>query len=160
MLLDEYKKLNGQSTPSKKEIEAERMYQEDMDMIVEWIQENGIAEMDDDYSVYSEAVISTKTQKGKKRVKSKAEYEALVKSMAAIAEGRRRKDPLVDKLQKVSRLRKKLIAELNKKYNSIARKSAKEALKSAKKVTSMVRSDSVVKSAATKDSIKTREVKK
>lgn len=134
MLLDEYRQLNEQDAPTKKELEAERMFQEDMDMIVEWLRENGYADLDDDYSVYSEAVYTTKKTSGQTRAFSKEHYFNLSKSMAAIAAARAAGSNDYKQLVRASHIRRKLIAKINKQYASVAKKSAKQALKDAKKV--------------------------
>ena len=136
MLLDEYKKLNENLT--SEEVEEELIVQEDFDMIVQWLQENGYAEISDEYSVYSEAVVSTNKMQNKQRVMSKEQYYNLTKSMAALSAARAANSADYQKLVKVSRLRKKLIAKINKQYNSAATRTAKKALKAAKKTSQTV----------------------
>ena len=141
MLLDDYKNVNKKLT--SEEVEKELIMQEDFDAIVEWIQESGYLANSDEYSVYDEAVsIRTKKLTGKE-VMSKEQYESLVRSKAALAAAKSAGSADYAKLVKVSRLRKKLIAKINKQYASTARKTAKAAVKAAKKT-----SNTVVKPAA------------
>jgi len=131
MLLDDYKNVNKQLT--SEEVEAELIMQEDFDAIVEWIQESGYLNVADEYSVYNEATIRNTTLKGKKEVMSKAQYESLIRSKAALAAAKAAGSADYKKLVKVSRLRKKLIAKLNKQYASVGKRTAREAVKAAKK---------------------------
>jgi len=140
MLLDDYKNVNKKLT--SEEVEKELIMQEDFDAIVEWIQESGYLNVADDYSVYNEAVIRTKKLSGTE-VMSREQYEALIRSKAALAAAKSANSADYAKLVKVSRLRKKLIAKINKQYASTARKTAKAAVKAAKKT-----SNTVVKPAA------------
>jgi len=135
MLLDDYKNVNKMLT--EEEIQEELIAQEDFDAIVEWIQESGYLDIADNYSVYNEATIRTKNITGTE-VMSKNQYEKLVASKAAIAAAKKANDANYHKLVKVSRLRKKLLAQLNQKYATTARKSAKAAIKAAKKTSNTV----------------------
>jgi len=136
MLLDDYKNLDKKLT--SEEVEKELVMQEDFDAIVEWIQESGYLNVADEYSVYNEAVIRNTALKGKQEVMSKDQYEALIRSKAALAAAKSANSADYAKLVKVSRLRKKLIAKINKQYASTARKTAKAAVKAAKKTSNTV----------------------
>jgi len=136
MLLDEYKNLNENQTPE--EVENEMIIQEDFDMIVEWLRESGYADLGDEYSVYTEATVSTNKMTNKQRVMSRDQYFNLTKTMAALSAARAAKSADYQKLVKVSRLRKKLIAKINKQYASKATRTAKAALKAAKKTSQTV----------------------
>jgi hypothetical protein len=121
------------------DVREQHILQEDFDTIVEWLRESGYtAENPDTYDIYSEAAYSTNKMAGRTRVMSKDQYFNLTKSMAALSAARSKNDADYQKLVKVSRLRKKLIAKLNKKYNSVAKKTAKAALKSAKKTSQAI----------------------
>jgi len=135
MLLDEYKNVNEKLT--SEEVEKELVMQEDFDAIVEWIQESGYLDITDDYSVYNEAVIRTKKINGIEAM-SKVQYENLIRSKAALAAAKAAGDANYLKLVKISRLRKKLINALNTKYRSTANRTAKAAVKAAKKTSSTV----------------------
>jgi len=143
MLLDDYKNVNKKLT--SEEVEEQLIMQEDYEAIVEWLKESGYAEIADDYSIYDEAVSVTKssTLKGKKRQLTDKQYANMVQSMAAISAARQAGSSDYKKLVQVSRLRKKLIAKINKQYASGAKKVAKQALKDARK-----NSNTVVKTPA------------
>jgi len=136
MLLDDYKNLDKKLT--SEEVEKELVMQEDFDAIVEWIQESGYLNVADEYSVYNEAVIRNTALKGKQEVMSKDQYEALIRSKAALAAAKSANSADYAKLVKVSRLRKKLIAKINKQYASTARRTAKAAVRAAKKTSNTV----------------------
>lgn len=138
MLLDDYKNVNKKLT--SEEVEKELVMQEDFDAIVEWIQESGYLDVADEYSVYTESPVQIRNTalKGKKEVMSREQYENLVRSKAALAAAKSAGSSDYEKLVKVSRLRKKLIAKINKQYASTARKTAKAAVKAAKKTSNTV----------------------
>ena len=132
MLLDDYKDMYSESA------DEQLLSEEDMDELVEFIRESGYLEIDDDYSVYSEATIRTGNMTNKKQVMSKKQYEKLVASKAALAAARADNNSDYARLVKISKLRRKLIAKLNQRYAGVSRKAAKAAIKKAKKTNNTI----------------------
>lgn len=130
--------VNDMRTPDEISMEEKkRVLHESLDMLIQEAADLGILDIlmeeENSYSAndfLDEAVQFS--QKGGMMTRTKEGWRNWYKSRAAIAYARAAKSPDYDKLVKYSRLRKKYITLINKKYSAKATAVARQKLKGAK----------------------------